>query len=139
MQTSNAKAQWQGNLKEGKGHMAFGNGAFEGEFSFGTRFEGEQGTNPEQLLAAAHSGCFSMAFANMLAENDHEATSIETTAEVNLDPDSLSIPSIKLTTVGKVLGISESDFQEIAEKAKENCPVSKLFASAKIELDATLA
>lgn len=136
MITSKANAQWQGALKDGEGQIQMGD--YQTKYSFDTRFAGESGTSPEQLLAAAHAGCFSMAFANMLDEDGYTPDQVATTANVELDADELSIPKITLVTKAKVAGIDEEKFQQVATKAKENCPVSKLFSSAEIELQATL-
>lgn len=140
MPVRNADAQWEGNLANGRGRMALGSGAFEGPFSFKSRFEEGEETNPEELLGAAHAGCFSMAFSNELSEAGHTPVSVQTQAKVRFEvtDDGPAITRIDLTTRGRVPGISEDEFQRIAEAAKENCPVSKLFQGAPIELAATL-
>lgn len=140
MQVRNADAQWEGDLKSGRGRMALGSGAFEGPFSFKSRFEDGSDTNPEELLGAAHAGCFSMAFSNELSEAGHTPESVRTQARVHfgVTDDGPTISRIELTTQGRVPGISEEEFQRIAQAAKEGCPVSKLFQGAPIELDATL-
>ena len=135
-----ANAQWNGNLMKGTGTMALGSGAFEGNYSFGSRFEEKSGTNPEELIGAAHAGCFSMAFANILSEGGHEPESIKTEATVNLEKtdSGFAITTIHLDTEVQVSGIDDADFQKEADKAKENCPVSKALAGVKVELSARL-
>ncbi|HLR76270.1 MAG TPA: OsmC family protein [Balneolaceae bacterium] len=133
-----ANATWEGDIKSGQGNMKVGSGAFDTSYSFGTRFEGKKGTNPEELIGAAHAGCFSMALSLELTEAGHAPDSIETEADVSLDPDSLSISDIKLTTKVSAPDIDDEVFQEIAEGAKKNCPVSKALAGVDISLDAAL-
>jgi len=134
-----ANAQWQGDLKSGKGNMALESGAYEGQFSFKTRFEDGNGTNPEELVGAAHAGCFSMQFSAMLAEAGHEPDSIETQAKVHFSVESTpTIERIELITRGRVPGINDAKFKEIAAQAKDACPVSRLYAGAQINLDAAL-
>src|SRR3954463_11786970 len=108
MPTRTSSARWQGNLKEGAGTMALGSGAYEGAFSFASRFEEGPGTNPEELIAAAHAGCFSMAFSNMLSQAGHTPTSVKTTAAVHLEKG--SITKIDLTTRADVPGIDAAEF-----------------------------
>lgn len=134
--TSNA--QWEGNLKDGSGQMALGSGAWSGAFTFATRFEQAEGTNPEELIAAAHAGCFSMALSNELAKAGHTPDAVATSATVTLDPGEGRITTIHLETKGTVPGIDEATFQEFAEGAKDNCPVSKLLTGADVTVDATL-
>lgn len=138
MPVRNAQATWEGDLKRGDGSMALGSGAFEGSYSFGTRFEEEQGTNPEELIGAAHAGCFSMALANELASDGYTSERVDTSAAVTLDTDSLAITEIELTTEATVPDIDEETFLDYAEGAKENCPVSKALAT-EISLSATLS
>ncbi|NJC64598.1 OsmC family protein [Planosporangium flavigriseum] len=140
MPTRTSSARWQGSLKEGAGTMALGSGAFEGPYSFPSRFEDGQGTNPEELIAAAHAGCFSMAFANALSQAGHVPNSVDTRASVHLNKTDagFGITRIDLVTQGSVPGIDEAEFQKIAEQAKVNCPVSKALATVEITLDATL-
>jgi osmotically inducible protein OsmC len=135
-----AQAQWQGDLREGTGTMAFGSGAFEGAYSFRSRFADGPGTNPEELIAAAHAGCFSMAFSNLLAQVGHVPKSVRTTARVHLEPvdGKQSITLVELITEGVVPGIGEEDFQRIAAEAKAGCPVSRALAAVQISLEATL-
>lgn len=140
MPTRNASAKWEGDLKSGKGSMKFGSGAYDGQYSFSSRFESGTGTNPEELIAAAHAGCFTMAFSNGLSQAGHVPTKVETTAKVHLEKTDagFGIPRIDLVTVGVVPGLDDAKFQELAEVAKKNCPVSKLLAAAEITLDARL-
>ncbi len=120
--------------------MSFGGGAFDGQYSFSSRFENGQGTNPEELIAAAHAGCFSMAFSNVLAKAGHTPTRVHTTAKVHLDKvdGGFAITRIDLITEGEVPGIQEQEFLQHAEDAKKNCPVSKLLTGAEITLQAKL-
>ena len=135
-----ADARWEGDLKGGKGSMRLGSGAFEGEYSFGTRFEGAPGTNPEELVGAAHAGCFSMALSLALSQAGTPPKSIETRATVHLDKvgEAMSITGIDLVTKGDVPGLSAADFQRYAEDARKNCIVSRAL-SVPITLQATLA
>ena len=131
-------AEWQGDLKKGKGTVSTESGALkQTPYGFNTRFEGEAGTNPEELIGAAHASCFSMALSLMLGEEGLEAERIATQATVTLDPDELSITDIHLATSARIPGADESVFKAAAEKAKDNCPISKLF-NARITLDAKL-
>ncbi|MFB6071273.1 MAG: OsmC family protein [Halanaeroarchaeum sp.] len=140
MPTRTSTAQWNGTLQRGDGTMAFGSGAFEGAFSFASRFENGEGTNPEELIGAAHAGCFSMAFANELDDAGYDPVSVETEATITLDvEDGPTITRSHLETVAEVEAIDEETFQEIAAGAKENCPVSRALAGVEITLDATLA
>ena len=141
MAVRTANARWEGALQDGSGTMAFGSGAFEGQFSYASRFEEGPGTNPEELIGAAHAGCFSMAFANTLATAGHDPQRVETTARVHLEPadDGPSITRVELSTEAEVPGIEADEFQQLAETAKANCPVSKALAGVEISLDATLA
>jgi osmotically inducible protein OsmC len=135
-----ADAQWQGDLRSGQGTLRLGSGAFEGAYSFGTRFEGAPGTNPEELLGAAHAGCFSMALSLFLTQAGHPPTSIATRATVHLEKveEGLSITGIDLVTTGVVPGLGAADFQRHADEAKRNCIVSRALA-VPITLHATLA
>lgn len=139
MPTRNAEAVWEGDLKGGKGSIKLGSGAYQGAYSFNSRFENGTGTNPEELIAAAHAGCFSMAFAHGLSQAGFPPRSVHTTAKVHLEKsgDGFSIPRIELVTEADVPNIDEVKFREQAETAKRNCPVSKLLA-AEITLDAIL-
>jgi osmotically inducible protein OsmC len=137
MPTRTSTAQWQGSLKDGSGSMRLGSGAYEGNFSFRSRFESGDGTNPEELIAAAHAGCFSMALSNILGQAGHTPTSIATSAAVHLE--SAGITKIELDTVGDVPGLTDDEFVGYAETAKANCPVSKALAAVEITLNAKLA
>ena len=142
MATSNAVATWEGKLKEGKGSFKAQSGAFSGSFSFGTRFEGKKGSNPEELIAAAHAGCFSMALSGALEKAGHPATRIETRAAVTIETvdGSPKVTRSALEVRGKVPGIDQAAFQQAAEGAKKNCPVSKaLQGNVEITMDAKLA
>lgn len=140
MPARTASAVWQGDLKSGKGSMRLGSGAWEGQFSFASRFEEGTGTNPEELAGAAHAGCFSMAFSNELSKAGFVPTRVATTAKVHLEKGDagFSISRIDLDCEAQVPGIEAGKFQEIAAAAKKNCPISKLFAGAQINLDAKL-
>lgn len=141
MPVRTAEAQWNGNLREGNGTMKLGSGAYNGAYSFSSRFEEGQGSNPEELLAAAHAGCFSMAFAAGLARAGYNPTRIQTSAKVHIEqvPGGFGITRIELNTEGQVPGIDEKTFQEQAEAAKAGCPVSKALAAVEnITLDAKL-
>jgi lipoyl-dependent peroxiredoxin len=136
-----ASARWDGSLTDGNGTMRLGTGAFEGPYSFQSRFEEGDGTNPEELIAAAHAGCFSMALSGELGRAGHEAGSVETDATVHIEKveGGFGITRIELSTRARVPGISNDEFQETAEAAKQGCPVSKALASVNsIELDAQL-
>ena len=141
MPVRNAKARWEGGLAKGHGSMALGSGAFEGQYSFGSRFEEGTGTNPEELIGAAHAGCFSMALSGVLGQAGHEPEAIDTTARVHLDKDGdgFSITTIELSTQASVPGLSEDEFQRHAQAAKSNCPVSRALAGVDVKLDARLA
>lgn len=136
-----ATASWEGDLTRGKGVMRLGGGAFEGPFSFASRFEHGVGTNPEELIGAAHAGCFSMALSHALAEAGHPPTTINTQAKVKLEKgdQGFAISNISLVCVGVVPGIDEDTFVQHAREAKANCPVSKALAGPTIDLDARLA
>jgi lipoyl-dependent peroxiredoxin len=140
MPTRTSSAQWQGTLKEGSGTMRLGSGAYEGAYSFASRFESGTGTNPEELIAAAHAGCFTMALSNVLGQAGFTPTSLNTTAAVHMDlgPTGFGITKIDLDTVGVVPGLSAEDFVTHATTAKENCPVSKALAAVEITLKARL-
>ena len=137
-----AQARWDGTLQEGNGTMKVASGAYEGPYSFQSRFEEGDGTNPEELLAGAHAGCFSMALSGAVAGAGGDPESIETEATLHLNKveAGFAIERIDLVTRARVPGMSEDDFQQAAEQAKENCPVSQLFkgGTAEITLDATL-
>ncbi|HJS52320.1 MAG TPA: OsmC family protein [Pyrinomonadaceae bacterium] len=137
-----SEAKWNGNLKDGSGSVKLGSGAFEGAYSFNSRFgDDTKATNPEELIAAAHAGCFTMALTASLGKAGFEPVSVETKATVKLEKqgEAFMIPNIDLVTSAEVPNISDEEFQTIAKSAKENCPVSKVLAGADISLDATLA
>jgi osmotically inducible protein OsmC len=142
MAVRKANAGWNGSFKDGSGTMAFGSGAFEGAYSAESRFEEGEGTNPEELIAAAHAGCFSMALTLGLDQAGHSPESVETEADVHITPadgGGFEISRIDLRTRGRVPGISEDEFREAAEATKTGCPVSKALAAVpEINLEATL-
>lgn len=135
-----ATAEWNGSLKEGEGKMALGSGLFEGKFSFGTRMGEEPGTNPEELIGASLAGCFAMALNATLEKEGTPATNVKTQAIVHLgkDDSGFVIARIDLSTTAVVPDIEEARFQEIAEAAKQGCPISRALAATKIVLDAKL-
>ena len=135
-------AKWQGNLKQGKGHVSTETGVLNDQpYGFNTRFEGAEGTNPEELIGAAHASCFSMALSMILGHSDLTPDSIETKATVSLEEKDggFAITTIHLDVEASIPGASEEDFQTAAGKAKENCPVSKVLSGAKITMDAKLS
>jgi osmotically inducible protein OsmC len=140
MPVRNAEARWEGSLQDGKGTMRFGSGAFEGQYSFGSRFEEGAGTNPEELIAAAHAGCFSMALSAGLGRAGHTPDSVQTTARVHLDKvgDGFKITRVELDCEAAVPGVDEARFQEVAQGAKANCPVSQALGGTEISLEARL-
>jgi lipoyl-dependent peroxiredoxin len=141
MPTRTADAEWQGNLQQGQGTMRVGSGAFEGSYSFKSRMGDETvGTNPEELIGAAHAGCYSMALSNALASAGFTPTSVHTIARVHFNqvPGGFAINPIDLETEAVVPGIDEETFQKLAQDAKANCPVSKALAATPINLKATL-
>lgn len=141
MTTNTATAKWTGDLKSGSGEFETGQKAFKGAFSFKSRFEGEAGTNPEELIAAAHASCFSMAFSNELDKAGFKPVSVHTTATATLGKDDTgpAVTEIVLSVEGDVPGITDAKFQEIGEAAKKGCPISKALAGVKtITLQATL-
>lgn len=141
MPVRKADARWEGTLQEGKGTMSLGGGAYEGPYSFSSRFEEGTGTNPEELIAAAHAGCFSMALSGALGRAGHNPERVETTANVHLNKtdEGFRVQKIELQTEAAVPGIDEATFNEIAEGAKKNCPISALLSgSAEISLTARL-
>ena len=140
MAIRNAEATWQGSLKDGQGQMKVGSGAFEGAFSFATRFEEEPGTNPEELIGAAHAGCFSMALSGDLGKAGYTPESITTSARVHLGKvDGKSrITLIELDCQARVPGIEAAQFAQIAEGTKTGCPVSAALAAVEIQLNARL-
>lgn len=140
MPTRSGEAIWKGDLKNGSGTLKVESGIFEAEYNFVSRFETGNKTNPEELIGAAHAACFSMALSNELASAGHDPKSVDTTSEVTLSmkESGPEITNIKLISSAYVPGIEKDTFMEIANGAKENCPVSKVLAGATIELDITL-
>jgi osmotically inducible protein OsmC len=140
MPVRKANARWTGSLKDGEGTMKLASGAYEGKYSFGSRFEENPGANPEEMIAAAHAGCFSMALSAGLGKAGFSPQSVETSARVHLTKDDagFSISRIDLTTEAVVPGIDEASFMEQADGAKKNCPVSRALAAVEITLDAKL-
>jgi lipoyl-dependent peroxiredoxin len=141
MATRNASAEWHGTLREGDGKMALGSGAFEGPFTFKTRFEGEAGTNPEELIGAALAGCYSMQIAAMLEQGGNIADSVSTEARVHLrQQDGLpTITQIDLVSRARVPGIGDAAFQQTAQEAKQACLVHRALGGVgEITLDAQL-
>jgi len=135
-----ASAHWEGGLKEGKGTISMQSGALKDQpYGFNTRFEDKPGTNPEELVGAAHAGCFSMALSMILGEAGMTAEAIDTKADVTLEKkdDGFEITAVHLTLKAKIPGADQGAFDECAAKAKEGCPISKLL-NAKITLDSTL-
>src|SRR5436853_578642 len=140
MATRTGSAVWEGTLKQGKGTMKLGSGAFEGPYSFSSRFEEGKGINPEELIGSAEAGCFSMALSSNLEKAGHPAKRISTTASVKLEMvgGGPKIPTIDVQTEADVPGIDEAKFREQAEQTKKTCPVSVVLAGAQINLEAKL-
>ena len=142
MAIRSSTAQWEGDLKGGKGTMTVGKGAYTGPFTFASRFEEAGGTNPEELIGAAHAGCFSMAFSANLSKAGHVPTSVNTRADVHLDPDpagGMRVSKIELVSEAVVPGIDAKQFQDLAETTRTTCPISKLLkGGAEIVVKATL-
>ena len=135
--TKTGSARYEGLGKDGKGHVSTGSGALDDQpYGFNTRFEGETGTNPEELIAAAHASCFTMALSFALAKAGHEDGTLETQAKVSLekDGDGFTVTRSDLTLTGKVAGIGRAEFEKLAGEAKANCPISKLL-KAEISLE----
>ncbi|ABE58514.1 OsmC family protein [Chromohalobacter israelensis] len=133
-------AHWQGSLKRGKGTVSTQSGALkDNPYGFNTRFEGEPGTNPEELIAASHASCYSMALSMILGEAGHDPDDVRTEATVTLDKDDsgFKVTKVNLVTRAKVPGIDQAGFDDAAQKAKEGCPISRLL-NAEITLDARL-
>ena len=141
MPTRSGSATWRGDLQGGDGNLTVGDGVFEGAYSFKSRFEEGEGTNPEELIAAAHAACFAMAFSNTLAGEGHTPESVEARARVVLKEvdGAPTIARIELKADGKVPGIDEDEYQRLAEQAKKDCPVSRALAGVQeSRLEATL-
>lgn len=137
MAIRNASAIWNGTLKEGAGTMKLGSGAFEGAFSHASRFADGTGTNPEELIGAAHAGCFSMFLSALLTKAGYTPTQIRTSAKVHLG-DGPTITLIELETEAEVPNIEEGVFQETVSAAKQNCPISKALSSVELNVNAKL-
>lgn len=135
-----ASAVWNGGLKEGNGQVEVGSGKLKAEYSFGSRFESGSGTNPEELIGAAEAGCFSMALAHAMEEKGQAPEKVTTEAEVTIEKtdSGFAIPQIALNCTVKASGISNDDFQKIAEETKKGCPVSKALSGTRIKLTAKL-
>ena len=141
MPTHKAESEWKGNLAEGSGRLKVGSGAFEGPYSFKSRFEeGQAATNPEELIGAAHAGCFAMALTAQLSRAGKLPRRIHTGAKVTLEKvgDQFSITKIDLETDADIPGIDDAAFQKYAQEAKQSCPVSKALAGTQIHLRARL-
>lgn len=138
MAVRTSSAEWHGTLKEGGGIMRLGSGAYEGPYTFASRFESGPGTNPEELIGAAQAGCFSMFLSALLTKEGFTPASIRTTASVHLG-EGPTITLIELDCHAKVPGIAAEQFQQLAETAKKNCPVSKALAGPEIRLKAELS
>lgn len=139
--TRKADADWNGGITDGKGTVKLGSGAFEGGYSFQSRFgDDTAATNPEELIAAAHAGCYTMALSGNLGKAGYEPKHIHTTAKVKIEKqgEGFVIPNIDLETEASVDGISDEEFQKIAEKTKKTCPVSQVLSGAEISLNAKL-
>src|SRR5580658_8027098 len=136
MPTRQSEAEWSGDLKQGTGKMKLGSGAYSGSYSFKSRMENGAGTNPEELIGAAHAGCFSMALSAMLSGAGHVPTSVQTKARVHFEKvgEGFSITRIELATQGSVPGIDQATFVEFANKAKAGCPVSRALSATEITL-----
>ncbi len=132
-----ASARWEGNLTEGSGTVKTGKGGLQGNYSFKSRFEEGEGTNPEELIAAAHSACFSMALSHALAQKGNAPQQLDVEAAVDFTPGK-GITGIHLTVQGQVDGIDNDGFVKAAQDAKENCPVSQALTGTTITLDASL-
>jgi osmotically inducible protein OsmC len=142
MATRNGSAEWRGDLKGGEGDLTVGDGVFKGAYTFSSRFEDGEGTNPEELIAAAHAACFTMALSNILAEHGHPPDVVRTVVKVHLRQmeKGPTIQRIDLETEGRVSGIDEDHFAEHAEEAKSGCPVSRALAGVEeMTLTARLA
>jgi osmotically inducible protein OsmC len=140
MAVRTSEATWEGNLKEGKGKMRVGAGVYEGPFSFASRFESGSGTNPEELIAAAHAGCFSMALSAGLGKNGFNPKRVKTVAKAHLEKvgEGFKITRMELNSEAEVPGIDKAKFNEIAEATKKGCPVSQALAGTEIVLNAKL-
>lgn len=141
MRTSTATSVWKGSLADGEGTFRAESGAFEAEYAFATRFRDAAGTNPEELLAAAHASCFNMALAHQLAESGHPPDLLETRAACTLEPSDagFSVTGMRLTVRGRVHAVDQEAFRKAAEQAKDGCPISRVLeGNVPVELDASL-
>jgi osmotically inducible protein OsmC len=140
MVTRNAHANWQGNLKQGQGNMEVGSGSCASPYSATSRFEQGQGTNPEEMVGAAHAGCYSMALAMLLSNAGHEPKMVDTKAAVDLEQEGggYKISTITLNTEAEVPGIDQSEFEKIAAQARDDCVISKALTGVNINLNANL-
>lgn len=140
MPVRTSEAKWSGDLKQGSGTVHLGSGAWEGQYNFSSRFESGKGTNPEELIAAAHAACFSMALSAGLSGAGYTVDSIHTSAKVKVEPvtGGFEITHIDLITEAKVAGIDKAAFDKIAADTKAGCPVSKALKAVPIDLDAKL-
>ena len=139
--TRNAHASWQGDLPSGGGRIGVGSGAYEGAFTLRARVDDvERSTNPEELIGAAHAGCFTMSLANLLSESGHPPADLQTTARVRLEQldTGFTITKVELRTVGDVPGVEAEAFAQFAQQAKDTCPVSRALAGTEIVLEAQL-
>jgi len=140
--TRSAQASWQGDLADGGGRIGLGSGAYEGPFTLRARVEDvERSTNPEELIGAAHAGCFTMSLANLLSESGHPPADLQTTARVRLEQldTGFAITGIELRTTGEVPDVAAETFARLAQQAKDTCPVSRALAGTEITLEARLA
>ena len=133
-----SSAHWEGDLKSGNGRFEAGSGEISGTYTFATRFEQAHGTNPEELIAAAHAACYAMAFSNVLAGEGFTPESMDVRATVTLDTDAGQVTRSHLVAEGRVPGVDDAQFQQLADKAKVGCPISKTLSNLDITLDATL-
>lgn len=135
-----AMVAWKGDIAKGRGSITTESGKINAEYSFGTRFSGDPGTNPEELLGASHAACFTMALTAQLSRAGHPPATIDTTAKVHLhrEGSAISIAAIELTTTAAVAGVGEDEFQKLAGEAKVNCPISLALKAVPIHLVATL-
>jgi osmotically inducible protein OsmC len=136
-----AEARWEGELKSGKGHIKLGSGAYQGTYSFGTRFESNPGTNPEELIGAGLAACYSMALSATLAKGGHPVTRVDTKAAVHLEKvgEGFGVTRIELTTRGVVPGVSAEEFKRVAQDTGKNCIIARALGAVPISVDAALS
>lgn len=138
MKTHKAGAVWKGSITEGSGSLSSKSKVLDGkQYSFKTRFENAEGTNPDELLAASHAGCYAMALSKFLGDAGYTAKSLDTTAEVTMNPEKLELTASHLILKANIPDITENEFQKLANEAKDNCPISKAL-NLKVSLDAEL-